>query len=193
VAGILNGFVLTPITGPGPYVADLFWSINTNAAMDSLTAVGHITSFSGPAPYGPGYFFGGAVTLPFDYLLAQVRAWDINYGTNYYQARDSGGEFGFSNLIIVRPEPPPGTPEPLFGLQSFQLQRLPHLSVSLTTTNTLLFSWPVEVTSYALQQNRGFDAANWVTLTNLSVVVGSQNEVIIPKPEESVFYRLISQ
>ena len=182
-----------PITGPGPYVADLFWSINTNAAMDSLTAVGHITPFAGPAPYGPGYFFGGDVNLPFEYLLAQVRVWDTNYGTTYYQAQGNGGEFGFSNFIIIRPLPPPSTPGLLTGLQSFRLQRLPRLSVSLTTTNVLLLSWPVEVTSYAIQQSLDLNPTHWTTLTNDAVIVGSQDHVTLPKPQGTTFYRLVSQ
>jgi hypothetical protein len=182
-----------PITGPGPYVADLFWSINTNAAMDSLTAVGRITPFAGPAPYGPGYFFGGDVNLPFEYLLAQVRVWDTNYGTTYYQARDGGGEFGFSNLIVILPLPPPGLPGLLTGLQSFQLQRLPSLSVSLTTTNTLLLSWPVDLTSYAVQQNPDLNSTHWTTLTNTPAVVDSQNQVILAKTQATMYYRLVSQ
>ena len=182
-----------PITAPSPYVADLFWSVNTNATMDELTAVGDVTAFAGAASFGSGYFFGGSVNLPSFYILAQVRAWDTNYGSTYYRARDHGGEFGFSNPIIVLPVPAPGTPAPLTGLQSFRLQRLPRLSINLTPTNTLLFSWPVEVTSYALQQNSGFDPTNWTTLTNTPVVVGSQNEVTVSKPQEITFYRLISQ
>jgi hypothetical protein len=181
------------IIGPSPYVTDLFWSMNTNASMDSFTAVDRNTPFSTATNNGGGYFFGGAVRFYWTPILAQVRAWDTNYGSTYYEARDNGGEFGFSNFIIVTPANPLDLPAPLTGLQSFQLQRLPSLSVSYTTTNTLQFSWPVEVTSYSLQQNRGFDAANWVTLTNLPVLVGAQNEVIIPKPQESAFYRLISQ
>lgn len=182
-----------PITAPSPYVADLFWSVNTNATMDELTAVGDMTPFAGAASFGSGYFFGGSVNLPSIYILAQVRAWDTNYGSTYYTARDHGGEFGFSNLIVVFPAPAPGTPTPLTGLQSFRLQRLPRLSISLTPTNTLLFLWPAEVSSYGLQQNSRFDAAGWTSLTNAPILAGSENELILPKPPESVFFRLISQ
>jgi len=114
------------IIGSNPYVADLFWSINTNASMDSLAPAGYNTSFFVTNRYGGGYFYSVNAKLPIAYLLAQVRAWDTNYGSTYYEARDTAGEFGFSNPIIVHPVLPPAVPSRLTGLQSFQLQRLPH-------------------------------------------------------------------
>jgi hypothetical protein len=126
--------------------------------------------------------------------VAQVRVWDTTYGSTYYQARDNGGEFCFSNLITIAPSVPPGTATPLFGLQGFQLQRLPHLTSTLTTTNTILFSWPIEVTSYAVQQNPDLWPTNWVTLPNTPVTVGQQQQVTVPLPSSGkMFYRLVSQ
>ena len=179
-----------PISG-GSYVADLFWTTSTNAPMDSLTPAGHNTPF-----LGGGYFLGGTITFPGETivrLLVQVRVWDTTYGSTYYQARDNGGEFGFSNSFFVVPDPPPGTPSVLYGLQSFQLQRLPHLTVSPATTNAILLSWPLEVTTYAVQQSLDLSPTNWVTLTNTPLVVGSQNEVTVPNPPARMFYRLVSQ
>jgi hypothetical protein len=181
------------IMWPSPYVADLFWSTDTSALMDEMIAVGQNTPFFASTNLGAGYFVGGDVTLPAGYILAQIRVWDTNYGSTYYEARDNGGEFGFSNLIIAIAFPPPGGPGFLVGLKSFQLQRLPHLRLSTTLTNTLLFSWTTNITNYALQQNNGFNATNWITLTNRPVVVASQNQVTIPKPQATMFYRLVSQ
>jgi len=182
------------IIGPSPYVADLFWSTNTNALMDSLMPVGRNTSFSTLTNNGGGYFLGGAVGLPAEDVLTQVRVWDTTYGSTYYEARDKGGEFGFSNLIIVIPTPPPGGPASLIGLQSFKLQRLPHLTAILSTTNTILFSWPVEVTTYAVQQSLDLSPANWVTLSNSPVAFGQQEQVVLPVPPSGrMFYRLVSQ
>ena len=71
------------ILGPSPYVADFFWSANTNASMDSLSASGFNTPF-GTTPATAGYFFGGLRTLPGvregNTILAQVRVWDTTYG-----------------------------------------------------------------------------------------------------------------
>jgi hypothetical protein len=181
------------IIGPGPFLADLFWSVNTNALMDSLFPAGRNKDFSTLTNYGGGYFFGGAFALPATYILAQVRVWDSSYGSTYYEARDHGGQFGFSNLIVVVPSPPPGDPSYLVGLQGFQLQQLPHLGISLTASNTLLFFWRTNLTNYALQQSTGFQPSNWITVTNAAIVIGSENQISLPKPEGTVFYRLISQ
>jgi hypothetical protein len=51
------------ILGPGPYVADFFWSSNTNASMDSLSAWGINSPFYNN-PAQAGYFVGRVITLP---------------------------------------------------------------------------------------------------------------------------------
>ena len=184
------------IVGPSTYVADLFWSSNTNATMDDLIAVGSEAGFSPSATNGGGYFFGGSRTLPVPEtpVVAQVRVWDEAYGATYYGARNAGGEFGFSNLIIVTPSIPPGMATPLFGLEGFQLQRLPRVTTTLTTTNTLLFSWTTEQTNYALQQNPDLSPTNWTTLSNAPVTIGQEQEVVVPVPTTGrMFYRLASQ
>ena len=184
-----------PIIGPGPYIADLFWSPNTNAAMDILSAAGAETGFSSNSMNGGGYFFG-LVTLPVGEIpvVVQVRVWDTNYGTTYYSARDSGGEFGFSNLIIVVPDLPPGQPSALAGLQSFKLQRLPHVTTLLTTTNTIVLSWQTQQTAYAVQQNPNLSPTNWTTLAITPVTIGQQEQVITPVTNTArMFYRLVSQ
>jgi hypothetical protein len=82
----------------------------------------------------------------------------------------------------------------LTGLQSFQLQRLPRLSISPTQTNTLVFSWSTNLTSYALQQNSGPNSTNWTTLPNTPVIVGQEQQLVLPVPTTGrMFYRLISQ
>jgi hypothetical protein len=119
------------IIGPGPYVADLFWSSDTSTPMDSLMPAGFNQPFSTVTLNGGGYFVGGPRTMPVATLIAaQVRVWDTTFGATYAQARDNGGEFGFSNVIFISPSIPPGPPTPLFGLQGFQLERIPEPSVS---------------------------------------------------------------
>ncbi len=180
------------IVGPNPYVADLFWSDNTNASLDDLMATGLTAVFS--TNY-PGYFFGGVRTFPgIPTILVQVRVWDSSYGQTYFQARDNGGEFGFSNPFLIVTSAPPGTPTNLTPLEGFQLQRLPLLAATLTRTNTIVFSWPVEQTAYAVQQNPDLSPNNWVTLPNTPVTVGQQQQVIVPVPSSGrIFYRLVSQ
>jgi hypothetical protein len=180
------------IVGPSSYVADLFWSTDTNAPMDSMSTSNMPVQFSSQ----PGYFYpqGRNVGLIATPILAQVRAWDSNYGSTYYQARDTGGEFGFSNPVIVTPDWPPGGGTLLIGLQGFQLQRLPHFTATLTTTNTLVFWWPTEQTAYAVQQNLDLSPTNWTTLPNTPVTVGQEQQLVLPVPTTGrMFYRLISQ
>ena len=120
------------IVGPSPYVADLYWSSDSNALLDSLVAAGFNQPFSTITLSG-GYFLGGVKTLPTVVpVLVQVRVWDTTYGATYAQARDNGGEFGASNPILLPPlDFPPGSGTPLTGLQGFQLGRIPEPSASL--------------------------------------------------------------
>jgi len=182
------------IIGPSPYVADLFWSTDTNAPMDNLTPVGQNSQFSTVTNFGGGYFFGDSITLPWVPILAQVRVWDTRFGATYYEAIGQGGEFGFSNLIIVVPDPAPGQPSPLTGLESFQLQRLPHVTTLLTTTNTIVLSWQTQQTAYAVQQNPDLSPGNWTTLAITPVTIGQQQRVVTPVTNTArMFYRLVSQ
>jgi hypothetical protein len=179
----------TAIAGSTSYVADLFWSTNLSAGFEELSQAGYDQPFT-----GSGYFLGGAKTLVWTLILAQVRVWDTNYGSTYYQARDHGGEFGFSNFITLTPSLGPGPPTALVGLRSFRLQRLPYVTSTVTTTNTLVFSWPTEQTAYAVQQNPDLSPTNWVTLPNTPVTVGQSQQVILPAPTNGrLFYRLVSQ
>jgi hypothetical protein len=119
------------IVGPAPYLADLFWSSDTNAPTDSLTPAGFNQPFSTSTLYGGGHFVAGCRLMPTaDWIRAQVRVWDATYGPTYEQARDNGGEFGSSNLILVRPDLPPGPCAPLTGLQGFQLGTIPEPSAT---------------------------------------------------------------
>jgi hypothetical protein len=195
----IGGGVNAPITNAAgnlisqgsSYVADLFYSTNLNTLFDALPAAGYDQPF-----LGSGYFMGGQKTLIGIYgtILAQVRVWDTKYGSTYYETRDHGGEFGFSNFITIIPALGPFPPTSLVGLQGFQLQRLPRVTSTVTSTNTIVFSWPTEQTTYAVQQNLGFSPTNWVTLPNTPVTVGQNQQVILPVPKHSrLFYRLVSQ
>ena len=179
----------SPIGSSSPYVADMFFSTNLNASFDALVGAGYNQQFS-----HSGYFLGGSKTLLDFAYLVQVRVWDTTYGSNYYQARDAGGEFGFSSSITITPSVGPGTPSPLSGLKGFQLQRLPRLNIATTPTNTIVFAWAVEQTNYALQQNPDLSPTNWITLPNTPVTVANEQQVVIPVPQSGrMFYRLVSQ
>ncbi len=69
----------------------------------------------------------------------------------------------------------------------------PQLTVTSTATNTLLLSWGAPAPAFAVQQNSDLKPTNWHTLNGTPVVVGGRNQVMVPKAEERMFYRLISQ
>jgi len=67
---------------------------------------------------------------------------------------------------------------------------VPQLSVRHSSPNSLVFTWTNQVISYLLQTNASLRTTNWVTLTNTPVTVGSSNQIVLPAPASSVFYRL---
>lgn len=71
-------------------------------------------------------------------------------------------------------------------------QGTPALTIFLTDTNALLFTWPASSGSWTLQQNTGLDSGNWTSLTSTIIIVSGQNQAIIPAPTGNRFYRLQS-
>ena len=66
----------------------------------------------------------------------------------------------------------------------------PLLSVSLSPTNTLVFSWTSSTPGFQLQVNPTLGTTNWQTLTNAPVTNGSNNQLVLPAPGSNLFYRL---
>jgi hypothetical protein len=67
------------------------------------------------------------------------------------------------------------------------------LNLSLSPTNTLVFTWTTPTAGYLLQANTSLSTTNWVTLTNAPVTVGSNNQIVLPMPASPQFYRLTLQ
>lgn len=104
-----------------------------------------------------------------------------------------GGNYGIPTNNVWVPVPfPTNNADWLYFGPTFQFQILRHLDASAIGAN-LVFSWPTQTVSYALQQNIQLNTTNWVTLSTTPIVVGSQNQVTIPKPNGTMFYRLGSQ
>ena len=78
-------------------------------------------------------------------------------------------------------------------IAAVQTPGAPLLKVFRTTTNTIVISWPAPSTGFSLQQNPVVNnGASWLGVTNVPVVVGSDNRVIISSPAGNKFYRLKS-
>ena len=68
----------------------------------------------------------------------------------------------------------------------------PQLRIELTPTNTVILAWPAASTDFVLQQNPSLAATNWMTVTNLGVLIGSERQVVFSVLGGGTFYRLKS-
>jgi hypothetical protein len=66
----------------------------------------------------------------------------------------------------------------------------PPLTLGLSPTNTLVFTWPATTNGVQLQANASLGTTNWVTLTNTPATVGSNDQIVMPAPGSNQFYRL---
>jgi hypothetical protein len=67
----------------------------------------------------------------------------------------------------------------------------PPLSLGLSPSNTLVFTWPATTNGVQLQANGSLDTNDWVTLTNAPETVGSNLQIVLPAPGSNQFYRLM--
>jgi hypothetical protein len=66
---------------------------------------------------------------------------------------------------------------------------VPPLNVHLSPTKNLVFTW-TNPPGFLLQTNVSLRTTNWVTLTNMPVMAGSSNQIVLPAPAGNLFYRL---
>ena len=68
---------------------------------------------------------------------------------------------------------------------------MPQLAVALTSTNSLLVSWPQPLASgFRLQQNSDLSTTNWVDVTDVPTVASNQCQIVISPNGTRGFYRL---
>jgi hypothetical protein len=65
--------------------------------------------------------------------------------------------------------------------------------ISLTTTSTVLVSWPYPSEGFSLQQDGALGTANWVRVTNAPMQVGQEWQLIAQPQAGNKFYRLLEQ
>jgi hypothetical protein len=66
----------------------------------------------------------------------------------------------------------------------------PALAIALTTTNTVLVSWPSPSTGWALEQNASLTTTNWVTPPESITDDGTNKFILVNPPSGHSFYRL---
>ena len=80
--------------------------------------------------------------------------------------------------------------QPVQAIFNVNVPPSPRLSIRLTSTNTLVLSWPASSTGFNLQQKSTVTSTNWVAITNTPAVINGRNEVALSPPLGPQFYRL---
>lgn len=171
---------ITPLSG-SQFVAQLY----AGPTLDALRPACQPTPFqSGP---NAGYFVPHTITLasvmPGSNAVLQVCAWDANYGTSYEQARALGGRVGKSGVFQVLAGGGTLPPQPLQGLQSFNLQAgLPFFEVGTISfvekepQNTIVWALHGQPGSiYLIEKSKRSEGAVWHPFVVLTNVTGTVN------------------
>ena len=69
----------------------------------------------------------------------------------------------------------------------------PTLRIWRVGTESVGVGWPATAIGFILQQNADLSTTNWTTVTISPVIVGTEQQVIIPVSANNAFYRLRSQ
>ena len=64
------------------------------------------------------------------------------------------------------------------------------VAIRKLTNSAVAVSWPSSATGFALQANTNLTSTNWVTVTNLPVVVNGKNTITNETTNNATFYRL---
>jgi hypothetical protein len=76
-------------------------------------------------------------------------------------------------------------------LSGVQTPGTPLLTITLTSTNTALVSWPSPSTGFSLQQNtNGLGGLNWSNIPTTPTDNGTLKYIIVSPPLGNRFYRL---
>ena len=129
--------------------------------------------------------------LPVQVFSRQGADGDATYSTSPFISHF--GNFEVSTNNVWNPVPSwTDNSDWLYLGATFQFQVLRQLSVYMVS-NGLVLSWPTQSVLYAVQQSVDVTTNYWLTLTNAPLIVGSNNQIAIPKPTGTRFFRLISQ
>jgi hypothetical protein len=100
----------------------------------------------------------------------------------------------FNRVVVHYDAPPPtgGDYGPIFLADNLRVTPgPPALSLSASSTNTVVLSWPASATGFVLQENTGLLVGQWIDSTNQVNQAGASQEVVVPSAEGARFYRLV--
>jgi hypothetical protein len=129
--------------------------------------------------------------------LVAVVSGGLNFSSPIYTSTNSGGTWRSNNAPVANwflvASSAGGTKEVAVvyggGIYTTQVPTsVPTLGIQLTSTNTLLLSWPAASTGFVLQQNSALGTSNWLSVSNSINTVSGQNQVLVaPAGRESAF------
>jgi hypothetical protein len=67
----------------------------------------------------------------------------------------------------------------------------PVLDIAALPPNQMRLTWPTNTSGYSLQQNSSLTPTNWTMVTNAVSVIGTNNQVTLPKQGAIDFLRLV--
>jgi hypothetical protein len=77
-----------------------------------------------------------------------------------------------------------------WSLTAVQAPNAPLLSISLTSSNTVMVSWPTPSTGFVLQQNSTLSVTNWITPLEPISDDGTNKFIMVNPPAGNRFFRL---
>ena len=124
-----------------------------------------------------------------------------NYSVNWYKVAggggsSAGGSFRVSGTIGQHDAGGPmnggsfSVTGGFWALQAVQTPGAPLLTITLTTTNTAMVSWPSPSTGFNLQQNNDLSTISWVTPAESVTDNGTIKYIIVNPPIGNRYYRL---
>lgn len=134
-------------------------------------------------------------------LLALVRGFAQSYNIDWSTVDGGGGTStgGVSSVSGTIGQPDAGTMSggnySLTGgfwslLSVVQTPGAPALTITLTSTNTALISWPSPSPGFSLQQTTNLNTTNWIDAPESVTDNGAINYIIVNSPAANRFYRL---
>jgi len=78
-------------------------------------------------------------------------------------------------------------------ISNFEYIPLPALSAQLTSTNTVLLSWPSSIGGYTLLQKGNLTSGSWVASPAVVNDVGGLYQAVVPASDGAEFYQLVLQ
>ena len=192
------------------YMANYFDPVNGRVPAGYLNAAGSTVTISSSAvEFG---FADGTTTITAEFTGTQLIVADQPLSTAQYNPIEMVfTNAAFTNLAAVSDTfPNGGLTGSLSGsvitlnwaggnLTSNQTEQAvfnvnvppsPRLSIQLTSTDTVVLSWPASSSGFNLQQNTNVASTNWVAVLTTPVVTNGRNQVIVSPPLGTKFYRL---